>query len=120
MSKIEALIEALADACEKDGLSLVVGVAKGYELEHMNFVGHTDEMALINLVAADTICDLIDAKGCDCTGCKNAKKLLGNNSNKKSVPRKTKIDIESMMSNVSVDEILERVFGGGKRDNNQN
>ena len=117
MDKIEALIDALSDACEEAGSSLVVGVVKDYELEHMNFVGHTDEMALINMVTAETICDLIDAKGCNCDGCQQAKKLLKHEAPKARKPKKPHIHIVDMMGeDTDVDTILERIFGGGKRD----
>lgn len=117
MSKIEALLSALAQACEENGSSMVVGVAKGYELEHMEFVGHTDEMALINLVAAETICDLIDAKGCDCEGCKQAKKLLKHEVPKKSANKKPHIHIVDMMGeDADIASVLEQIFGGGNRD----
>lgn len=117
MDKIETLIDALADACEENGSSLVVGVCKEYELTQMNFVGHTDEMALINMVAAETICDLIDAKGCDCEGCKQAKKLLKHEAPKKSTNKKPHIHIVDMMGeDADITSVLEQIFGGGKRD----
>lgn len=119
MGKIEALIDALADACEENGSSMVVGVAKEYELEHMHFVGHTDEMALINMVAADTICDLIDAKGCNCEGCRQAKKLLKQEPIKSSKPKKPHIHLVDMTGeSAGVDAILERIFGGDNCDDN--
>lgn len=117
MDRIEALIDALADACEENGSSLVVGVCKEYELTQMNFVGHTDEMALINMVAAETICDLIDAKGCDCEGCKQAKKLLKHEAPKKSSNKKPHIHIVDMMGeDANITSVLEQIFGGDKRD----
>lgn len=117
MDKIETLIDALADACEENGSSLVVGVCKEYELTQMNFVGHTDEMALINMVAAETICDLIDAKGCDCDGCKQAKKLLKHETPKKSSNKKPHIHIVDMMGeDADIVSVLEQIFGGDKRD----
>lgn len=121
MTKIEALFSALAKACSDDGSSLVVGISKNHELEHMEFVGRTDEMALINLVAADTICDLIEAKQCDCPGCQQAKKLLKREKSQNKKTKRPQIHIVDMMNeDPNIDDILQRIFGGGNRDNDQN
>lgn len=120
--RITAKIDELTDLCTDLDVSLVLSITdKKFENE-TSFCGSTGELAMNFLAIKDSLLEIMAKRDCDCPGCNNFRKELGV-AKKQNTPKgkQPHIHVVDMMGeDADIMTILENIFGGGKRDNDQN